>query len=310
MTDPLTIQTSIPAQHPPAAAQQNPSKPVSEQSPRSESPTRPPVSPITPRSTFAELARYTANRSAAATSATAASSNPHSYAAYYSTPAPPPPSQLEASFIPRPPSPTPIAEAENTDALALTAALAILQVQRERSRRDLLTWERIRARAAQDPAGFYTELEAGRLRQRERKDTGYLGPTLEGLGDAGAEDEDGEDEAKQERESEEGRVEGAEGEANKAAWPKLPEMQNIFRCPPVNWAKYHVVGESLDKLHEEQRKRPTEGEPQADTGLEQVLGGDVVRGQVDHLGRAPESVIARPYNIFEDGFPKGPRQGG
>lgn len=57
-----------------------------------------------------------------------------------------------------------------------------------------------------------------------------------------------------------------------------------MRCPPVNWAKYHVVGEALDKLHEEQRRRPVN-----DQGNDDTLG---VEGE-DHI-------IAAPYNPWKD----------
>ncbi|KXX83059.1 hypothetical protein MMYC01_200516 [Madurella mycetomatis] len=48
-----------------------------------------------------------------------------------------------------------------------------------------------------------------------------------------------------------------------AAWRKLPKPQNVVRCPPINWAQYGVVGESLDKLHAEQVAAPTPGAPVA-----------------------------------------------
>jgi hypothetical protein len=45
------------------------------------------------------------------------------------------------------------------------------------------------------------------------------------------------------------------------AWRRLPKPQNVVRCPPINWTQYGVVGESLDKLHAEQRAAPTLGKP-------------------------------------------------
>lgn len=66
----------------------------------------------------------------------------------------------------------------------------------------------------------------------------------------------------------------------------IPGPQNVVRCPPINWAKYHVVGESLDILHEEQRNRPSQGQ---------------VRRDGEGVGtRAPEAVIAAPYSPFTD----------
>lgn len=64
----------------------------------------------------------------------------------------------------------------------------------------------------------------------------------------------------------------------------IPGPQNIVRTPPINWAKYHIVGESLDKLHEEQKARPIPGQPRRD--------GDPLR--------APEHIIAAPYNPWSD----------
>lgn len=45
------------------------------------------------------------------------------------------------------------------------------------------------------------------------------------------------------------------------AWRTLPKPQNVVRCPPINWSQYGVVGESLDKLHAEQQRAPTQGAP-------------------------------------------------
>ncbi|CCC04979.1 hypothetical protein SMACR_04346 [Sordaria macrospora] len=44
-------------------------------------------------------------------------------------------------------------------------------------------------------------------------------------------------------------------------WRTLPKPQTVVRCPPINWAQYAVVGESLDKLHQEQLMAPTLGVP-------------------------------------------------
>ncbi|KAK3311272.1 uncharacterized protein B0T15DRAFT_68377 [Chaetomium strumarium] len=54
----------------------------------------------------------------------------------------------------------------------------------------------------------------------------------------------------------------AEGVTGKPPpWQTLPKPQTIVRCPPINWAQYGVVGESLDKLHAEQLAAPTPGAP-------------------------------------------------
>jgi len=55
------------------------------------------------------------------------------------------------------------------------------------------------------------------------------------------------------------------------------------RTPPVNWAKYHIVGPPLDRMHEEQRRNPTLGELRR-----------------DEAERAPDHVVAAPYRPFVD----------
>ena len=84
-------------------------------------------------------------------------------------------------------------------------------------------------------------------------------------------------------------------DAKSPAWDassfgKIPGPQNIVRCPPINWAKYHVVGDSLDKLHDEQVLRPTSGQPRKDS----------------ELTRASEHVVASPYRPFVDKVPDPP----
>ena len=60
----------------------------------------------------------------------------------------------------------------------------------------------------------------------------------------------------------EGRVRsGGEGGEGDKPWSELPARQDVVRCPPINWAQYAVVGESLDKLHAEQKRSPDLGVP-------------------------------------------------
>lgn len=68
----------------------------------------------------------------------------------------------------------------------------------------------------------------------------------------------------------------------------IPSAQNVVRMPPVNWTKYHIVGQSLDKLHEEQRRRPSAGQPLRDEDFRP-------------RERAVESVVAAPYDPWVDG---------
>ncbi|KAB2577877.1 hypothetical protein DIS24_g2905 [Lasiodiplodia hormozganensis] len=247
-----TTSTISPLQMPPGAVPApSPQQPAVEQKPPQtpyagsgqpssyapDSPPRPPVSPITPVATIAQLAP----------------TDPADRVV-------PPPA---VEFIAQPPS-KPFSESENTDAIALRSAIALLQIQRDKSKRDIQTLEKIKNAAVAEPEAFVEELKSGRLRPKHAKND-LLGPTLNGSLDS-----DSDDEARSPR---------------TAAPPPprfgpVPEPQNVFRCPPINWAKYHVVGESLDKLHAEQQKRPSSGAP----------------GQA----RAPVHVMAAPYSPFTD----------
>lgn len=59
-------------------------------------------------------------------------------------------------------------------------------------------------------------------------------------------------------------------------WTSIPKPQNVVRCPPINWSQYAVVGESLDKLHDEQVRYPAQGTPAVLTpeGRFEFKGGD------------------------------------
>ncbi|MCJ1362125.1 hypothetical protein MMC16_001227 [Acarospora aff. strigata] len=166
----------------------------------------------------------------------------------------------------------PSAPSSESDAIALRSAISILQLQRQQSLRDLQALERQKHDAVADPDRFAREVIAGRV---TLKDTGMIAglPTKSKF-----------------RTSEEHAVEDGSSDSEdqntpprKSSFGEIPVPQNIVRCPPVNWAKYHVVGESLDKLHEEQRLRPSSGEPQND----------------DSKQAAPH-VIAAPYRPFLD----------
>lgn len=165
-------------------------------------------------------------------------------------------------FIP-PPEPIAVPEEDNADAAALRSALAILQIQREKSQKDIQTLTKLREAARLDVDAFTEQMLAGNLSQTKNP-SDPLAATLE---DDSA-DEDSDD--------------AGEKMQDTAKLPKFPTRQNIVRCPPVNWAKYHVVGDSLDRMHEDQRRRPTHGAPS--TG--------------DWAGR--DHVVAAPYSPLDD----------
>ena len=159
------------------------------------------------------------------------------------------------------PDPVSVTLEENSDATALKAALSILQLQKQQSQRDIKQLNKMKAAANEEPEAFVDALKAGKLSRAHPQAVLNEGDNDERKPDNGVSD------------------------SEKLAYDfgQFPNPQNIVRCPPINWAKYHIVGESLDKLHEDQRQRP---EP-----------GTVRR---DEYGRAPEHVVAAPYRPFVD----------
>ncbi|KAJ5900066.1 hypothetical protein N7495_004810 [Penicillium taxi] len=139
----------------------------------------------------------------------------------------PPLSAVTAAQIYQPqPTPVPISESENPDAIALRSALSILQMQKQQALRDIQRLDRLKEAASVDPEGFARELAAGHLTA----------------------------------ESNSGSVIQFTDEGEKG-FGRIPPPQNVIRMPPINWAKYQIVGESLDRLHDEQLRRPSSGEP-------------------------------------------------
>ena len=171
----------------------------------SESPVRPPVSPISPK--------------VQPTSFVAPSTGlqkPHG-----------------PSYVPQP-APLPIDSEDNVDATALKATISVLQIQKAKAEQDIQTLKQLKNDAARDPDFFTQQLLAGNLSTLSSP-SNPLEASFEGIGD-----------------NENGGISGSASPIQ-----KIPRPQEVVRCPPINWAKYHVVGDSLDKMHEEQRRRPT-----------------------------------------------------
>src|SRR5262249_18341694 len=144
---------------------------------------------------------------------------------------------------------------------------------------------RVRQNALEDPKGFVDALRTGRMAGAGVAEGGVLGPTLgttrtdhdrdkgnggdaaaPAVADVKAEIRDSfdtsmEGELDAEEDSDGEPAESQQG-SDDAKFPSLPTPQNIFRCPPINWAKYHISGEPLDRMHEEQLRRPSPGEPE------------------------------------------------
>ncbi|KAM3078122.1 hypothetical protein ACMFMG_002576 [Clarireedia jacksonii] len=288
----LTVSTS-----PSSAAPTHPSISPHSASSRSASPVRPPYSPITPTLSAARLAPMqnggSANNANAQSSShpqsqaqaqreaggqfpvtdnfslnqTAHQANQQSANAQAQRLVQYTHSQEPQVSVPQP-KPEQINLDENPDVLAMRSTISILQLQARKAERDMLALQRIKERALGDPEGFVRSLRGGEVRSE-----GMVDESMESSSDEDEEEDetrgngnDAMEDVKLESENEV-RINGQtdfdtrrEG-ANKEKWEKLPTPQNIVRCPPINWAKYGVVGESLDKMHEDQIRRPSEGFP-------------------------------------------------
>ncbi|KAI9926484.1 hypothetical protein ASPWEDRAFT_693332 [Aspergillus wentii DTO 134E9] len=244
------------------SSQENQDTPASDHNDRPGTPPRPPYSPVTP--VFAHLAPvHNSNSNGRNPIVPPAVSSPSP-----TTNIPPPP-PFDAPATPRPvfapePVPVPISESDNPDAIALRSALSILQLQKQQSLRDIQTLDRMKRAAAADPEGFARELAAGNLTAQDKG--GFIN----------FQDDDQDTSTDNEQ--------GDEGDIDVSNLGKIPTPQNVVRMPPVNWAKYQVVGDSLDKIHEDQRRRPSPGEPRRDESTQ----------------RAPEHVLASPYRPLVD----------
>jgi hypothetical protein len=146
----------------------------------------------------------------------------------------------------------------------------------------------MKERAVGDPEGFARALVAGDVASKPD-------PVFNPSHESSSDEDDDEEESKTSDD-----IKGKDG-----SWGTLPTAQNIVRCPPINWAQYAVVGDSLDKLHKDQQSRPTEGTPQ-------ILqpDGTLAFGAEGHR-RREDLGIAAPYQPGKDKIERmGTRKGG
>ncbi|KAK4201288.1 hypothetical protein QBC40DRAFT_278540 [Triangularia verruculosa] len=249
---------------------------------RQPSPTRPPISPITPKLDPTKPVP------------------PH---LPKETPIPPPTipdfslsrpllshtSQAPTPTVIPPPQPVHLDFDSNPDVLALKSAISILQLQRQRAQADIQNLHKAKLSALNDPAAFVADLTSGKVGQKEE---GLFG------GSPPSDDDDDSDDDDEDTKKPDGDQPDKEKEP---AWRKLPKPQTIVRCPPINWNQYAIVGESLDKLHAEQVKAPTPGVPVVMSGNTQGTfeftagAGTSARGLVG--SNQPQKLvgIAAPY---------------
>ena len=172
--------------------------------------------------------------------------------------------------------------------------MSILQLQRQQALRDMQTLEKQKEAAVANPEAFARDVASGKIKARGMRDV--LGPVGEVQNGAKGVDyrQAGEPNGSlAERVEDSEEMEDSADEDDKpmaepsSTFGEIPSEQNVVRMPPINWAKYHIVGESLDKLHAEQRSRPVAGQPLRDEDLKPKQ-------------RAPEHVIASPYDPWRD----------
>ncbi|TDZ27025.1 hypothetical protein Cob_v000712 [Colletotrichum orbiculare MAFF 240422] len=199
-----------------------------------------------------------------------------------------------------PPRPEPIDFDSNPDVLALKSAISILQLQQKKATADVQRLNKAKNAAVQDPAAFIADLKAGRVHTE--------GDKLFPDSDDSDSDDDGAEGKKPEPA---GGVKPEEGSASQAKlpeqpqkqepkpWESLPKPQNVVRCPPINWSQYAVVGESLDKLHNEQKARPSQGAP-ATLGASGTYEFTGVPGG----NQRPYPGVAAPYTPGKDRIDK------
>lgn len=154
------------------------------------------------------------------------------------------------------PEPLPVNLDDNPDAMALRSALSILQIQRQQALQDMRDLERMKRAALADPEQFVKDLQDGKLVKAPREGVGV----------------DASDLAAEES-----------GKEVVSKFGDLPSAQNITRCPPVEWAKYHIVGEPLDRIHQIQQKYP-----------------GFTEETLERTERPQPHVIAAPYRPFVD----------
>ncbi|KAL1898067.1 hypothetical protein Cpir12675_002086 [Ceratocystis pirilliformis] len=247
---------------------------------------------------------------------------------------------MVTNIIP-PPTPLPLDLETNSDAIALQSAIAILQMQRRRAEADIIALQRAKNEALAKPEAFLADLRSGAVKMAGGLLPGEhnAGKTIPSYSDSDSSDDDsnnsddgdidmvGSATNGGEGSSQDQAVAAARAEKKKAkttknqrppkpAWANLPGEQSIVRCPPINWAQYAVVGESLDKLHAEQVARPNGGMPAMFTasarGIAATGGGTYeFRGASALAASGPGEKylgIAAPYVPGRDVLPNSRRK--
>jgi hypothetical protein len=119
----------------------------------------------------------------------------------------------------------------SADSIALRSTLRLLMLQRDRARRDIVALEELRDAALKEPIEFVEYIQSQKRGRVSRANS------------ASSSSSDG----------------GKKG--NIFAGKEIPKPQDIYRCPPVEWSQYRILGAPLDALHDAQRRRPSPSRP-------------------------------------------------
>lgn len=162
-------------------------------------------------------------------------------------------------FIDRPPS-KPFSGEDATDAIALRAAISSLQFQRQKAENDIKQLRSIRDAALDRPDEFQQHvIETARQQAKPPKSFDFSFK------------HDPEDEDMDSMEAHDNRNQN--GNLKSSAFGDIPRPQDVVRCPPVNWDKYNVLGEPLDKMHNVQKRTGGVSTPK--------------KGRTEHVTAAP-----------------------
>lgn len=143
----------------------------------------------------------------------------------------------KSEFIDKP-APRPFSGDDATDAIALRAAISSLQFQRQKAERDIKTLQKIRDDALARPDDFQQHII--RVATQQAQPPKSFDFTFK--------DDDNHDSDEDEKET------ANKAKTDSSSFPPIPRQQDVVRCPPVNWEKYHIVGEPLDRMHNAQRQ--------------------------------------------------------
>lgn len=216
------------------------------------SPIAPPLSPLSPVTAARRLSHAVSERDTDRLQNTA-SAYSHAHPPQPQQAAPPQPQATQThahtTYITQPPS-LPFSSADSTDAIALRAAISSLQYQRQRASDDIRRLEQLKHEAVSRSAEFRTHLlSQGSKPVPHTKET-YTFPEDSEMHDADPDTSDSEEEEQQ----------AAQGQTQKREVQdilnSIPPPQQIVRMPTINWDKYHVNAEPLERMHRAQQLRP------------------------------------------------------